>query len=1043
MTDSANDSRGPESSEDVPPIREYRQISILHCDLVRSTELADNLDVEKFWRVIQRYFNICRAAIKQHQGFIGRDFGDGMEAYFGYPQANETAVEHAVRAGLTILERLDEDNRQHDTEIRVRIGVSTGRVKIGAIPTEPSSTPVYAFGKVGYTCARLQDVAEPGTILVDAETRALVSPAINFDDPTTFELKGFSRPVKAWQVLGDRPVDTRLRTASLSPFVGREPELSILMNRWETARQGEGRVVLISGLPGVGKSRLIHEFEQSVAGVGSTIVRYQCSAFFTHTPLYPLLRQLERAAQFQEDDSESDKLNRLSDLFELDGKRRELVIPILARYLSIPLNGRYSMPDVTADRQLELLKFELTEQIMKLASQRPVLIVIEDTHWLDRTSKETVDALIAITESRPILILISMRPEHLAEWKPDANLLSVNRLSRTEATAMIDGLTAGKKLSPVLVENIKANSDGIPLYVEEMTKMCLSLSAEQLASGSISSIPSTLEGLVYQRLDQLGEVKELVEMAAAVGQEFEAELLQKLCQWSLDVVENGLEQLVSADFLYARLGRSSTTYVFKHALLRNAIYERFAPERRLFLHESISRVLARGSKGGTQSELMARHLTLAAEAAAKMDDSDKQAELHSKAVDHWLRSGQMAFETGATLDAAGPLEEGLEILERLPSDIANKKRELQLYLALAKALCASTGWADQHTKDVCARATALSWELRDIDAHIIALDLEFGGQYNSIELTEARRSAERMVNIGGDEKNLTGLATGLQALGMCSFVQGDFESACDYLREALTHVADKRIPAGINGFPCMSRIYLAYARFALGYQHDAESLVNEALEKVMVPKETSYNLAVTLGNACYIHQLKGDLAAMEKLSSRLIEHAEEHGFRNWEQMGVFFSCWVSLHRRPDSDTLSRFGSALEAMSSEEIEMSYFYGIAADLYMRQGEYSKADHYLTRALQQAEHKGEEFFLAELYRLRGHFILKHDPSATAAAEQFFRKAIDCARSQGARSWELNAANALVDLLNRSGRPDIDNNLLAPLQEWFTNQVQSPQHD
>jgi class 3 adenylate cyclase/tetratricopeptide (TPR) repeat protein len=658
---------------------ERRQLTVMFCDLVDSTRLAEMLDPEELRELMRAYQTACAQAVARYEGHVAQYLGDGLMVYFGWPKAHEDDAERSVRAGLEMIEAIKRVAAREP--LRARIGIATGQVVVGETGAGDASVPKMAVGETPNLAARMQGRAAPGEILVSDTTRRLLAGAFDLEDRGSHALKGFADPVRVWRVCREsRSLDrfAAARAGRLQPLVGRASELALLAERWQQAIEGEGQVVLLCGEPGVGKSRITHALRQRIAGTPHAWIQYQCSPFFSDSALHPVIEQLKRAAGFTDEASAEERLSRLEALIERSGGAPAEELALLAALLSLPL-ARYPALKLSP-QQLKARTIEtIAGQLERLATLQPVLLVVEDAHWIDPTTRELVDQLVARVAGARALMLVTHRPEFEPPWGGHAHLTrhSLNRLSRRQC-AELAGRLAPKALPEALLAHIVDKTDGVPLYVEEMTKAVLESDLlvdtghDYALRGTLESltIPATLHDSLMARLDRLLPVKELAQIGAAIGREFGHDLLAAVSPMSAAELEAALDDFVRSELIYRRGTAPHVTYVFKHALVQEAAYNSLLRGKRGELHERIAATLE-ARFPDTAPEVIARHYTAAGSA--------------TRAVPYWRKAGHAALARAANREALGHFGRALELLRSAAPGGGDDSGELELLLGLGEA----------------------------------------------------------------------------------------------------------------------------------------------------------------------------------------------------------------------------------------------------------------------------------------------------------------------------------------------------------------------
>src|SRR6266540_1202147 len=696
-----------------PPEAERRQLTVLFCDLVDSTALATQLDPEELREVVQAYQATCAKVIGRFEGTIAQLLGDGLLVYFGYPRAHEDDAPRAVRAGLGMVEALGPLNthlaRERGVQLAVRLGTHTGLVVVGEVGGGTRQEPL-ALGETPNLAARLQGIAAPNTVVISAATLPLLGGFFACQALGPHRLKGFAQPLEVYQVRYESMARSRLEAAGstgLTPLVGREQDIRLLLERWAQVTYGVGQVVLLSGEAGIGKSRLVQVLKEHVASEPQAwLTPCQCSPYYQNSALYPMIDLLERVAlHFEREESLQQKLSKLEGLVVQYGLSLAEAVPLFASLLSIPLGADYAPLTVSPEQQKQKTLHALLTILVRIAAQQPVLFVMEDLHWVDPSTLELLSLLVDQGPTARILVLLTFRPDFPPPWTGRSHLTPVTlpRLPRRQTAEMTGQVAHGKALPPEVVEQVVAKTDGVPLFVEELTKMVLEsgLLQEREARYDLTgplpplAIPTTLHDSLMARLDRLATVKALAQLGATLGREFSYALLQAVSLWDEGTLQQGLHQLVEAEFLYQQGLPPHATYFFKHSLIQEAAYQSLLRSTRQQHHQRIAQVLeARFPElCETQPELLAHHYTAAG--------------LTVQAIPYWQRAGQRAIERSANLEAIGHLTKGLEVLTTLPDTPDRTWQELDLQTALGLALRAIQGWSAPEVEHAYTQAHTL------------------------------------------------------------------------------------------------------------------------------------------------------------------------------------------------------------------------------------------------------------------------------------------------------------------------------------------------
>lgn len=665
---------------------ERRQLTVMFCDMVGSTALSARMDPEDLREVIRRYQETCAEVIGRFDGYIGHYVGDGILVYFGFPRAHEDDPRRAVQTGLEIVEKVQALNAEiarPGVDIAVRVGINTGLVVAGDIGTGEFRDEMAVVGETPNVAARFQELAEPGTVVVGESTRRLVEGLFVFDELGPRTIKGIDRPIAVFRAREASDARSRFEATAirgLTPLVGRDEELNLLLSRWASAKEGCGQVVLLTGEPGIGKSRIIQAFRELVRADGVTVLSYFCSPFYAHSALHPILDQLERAAQLKKSDPPEVKLDKLEALLSQGTTQVARAAALLAPLLSIPSGERYPELDIAPERRKTLALEALLEQLAGLASH-PVLIILEDAHWIDPTSAELFRLIIDRIQRMPVIVLIAYRPSFAPPWAgfPHVTSLSLAHLSRRQAAVLVDKVTRGRKLPPEVLDHVVARTDGVPLYVEELTKTLLDSGALELEGDTfrltqplpLLSIPESLHDSLMARLDRLTDVKDVAHLAATLGRVFNYDLLAAISPLDEATLNHALEQLVDAELIYRRGTPPDAIYEFKHALVQDAAYNSLLRSKRLQIHRRTGEVLEKKfpETVTAKPELLAHHF--------------REACLPAKAFTYAMRAGEAAASRYAPTEARARFQEALDLAHSLPPSENASRAQIDAILKLA------------------------------------------------------------------------------------------------------------------------------------------------------------------------------------------------------------------------------------------------------------------------------------------------------------------------------------------------------------------------
>jgi class 3 adenylate cyclase/predicted ATPase len=1015
---------------------ERRQLTVMFCDLVGSTALSTRFDPEDLREVITAYHRTVGEIIAAGGGFISRYMGDGVLVYFGYPQAHEDDAERAVRAGLAAIEavrRLDVKS----VRLQTRVGIATGLVVVGDVVGEGPAQEQSVVGETPNLAARLQNLAEPDTVVIAASTRRLVGNLFEYRDLGAVEVKGIAAPVPVWQVLRPSAVASRfeaLHGSALGPLVGRDEETDLLLRRWARAKGGDGQVVLISGEPGIGKSRITAELEERLRGDSHLRLRYFCSPYYQDSALFPFIEQLGRASKFASDDPPAVKLGKLKALLARAARPDEDVA-FLADLLSLPASEDQALPDLSPQRKKERTLEALIGQLEGLARQQPIVAVFEDTHWMDPTSRELLDLAVERVRSLRVLLVVTFRPDFQPPWigQPQVTMLALNRLDRRDRTSLVEQIAGGKALPDEIVDQIADRTDGVPLFVEELTKSVLESGVLREEADRYVldhalpplAIPMTLQDSLMARLDRLASVRLVAQIGAAIGREFSYELMRAVSRLSGSELQAALARLVASELVFQRGAPPDAVYTFKHTLVQDAAHGSLLRSSRQQLHGRIADALETHFPElmDSQPELLAQHYA--------------EAGLIEKSVAYWGRAGRRSAARSAMAEAAAQLQKGLNQLALLPDNGQRRQQELEFWSALGVALRYVKGQAAPEMGHAFACARKL-WEQLGSPSEF--LHIPYGQSNYHIyrgEFDLAKRLDEDLLRLSRERGDTAGLVLGHRSYGRRLMLVGNFGSARSHLEEvlalydpishrSLVHQTGSDLRVGSQG-------HLGIALFCLGFPDQAlaqsDAGIAEALTLAHPP-----SLAAGLAMGARLLSLGGDNAALDARASQLIAVATEQDFPMYRALGTIYRGWAKARAGDVAEGLSllRSGSSAYRATGAEYTMTYYISLLAKACQIAEQVEEASILLDNALQIAEKEGERWFEAELYRHKGQLLLLQGHSN--AAEELYRKALSIAEEQEAKLWDLRAAVSLAQLGRDQGRHSEARALLAPVYAWFT---------
>jgi len=1015
-----------ESIERLARPAERRQVTVLFSDIIGWTRLARDLDPEDLDALLRRYQSACAEIIGRYRGYTAQYLGDGVLAYFGYPDAHEDDAERAVRAGLSIAEAVP----RLSPSLAVRVGIATGLVLAGNRAQEGSANELAVIGETPNLAARLQDLAPPNGVVIAPSTRQLLGTLFEFESLGEHTLKGFGDPVQAYRVVRDRPVDSRfeaVRDAALTPLVGRKEEIDLLVGRWQHAKHGEGQVILLSGESGIGKSRTVQALRQRLSAEPHMVLQYQCSPHHRDSALHPVIVQLERMADFRPGEKAGERLSKLEALVSGSMKNTASAVPLLAALLSIDAGSRYLPLGLDPQQQKDRTLSVLVHYLDGLAARVPILMVVEDAHWIDPTSLEWLGRVIEWARAARMLLVVTFRPEFSPDWADRSRLayLTLNRLSRRESEAIVRQLAVHDSLANDTVEQIVSKTDGVPLFIEEVTKAVLKeteRSAEQAASSTIA-VPSSLHDSLMARLDQLASVKEVAQVCGVIGRECSFPLLSAVIGWPLAKLEAAMDRIVESGLMFRHGTPPEATCVFKHALVQDAAYASLPRSRRQALHARTAEVLVErfAETVATQPELMAHHLTAA----------DRFAD----AIGYWEKAGQRAAKRSANLEAVRHFSRALELLARLADTPERARRELALRVMLGPTLIITRGPWSADVRQNYARAQSLSAQFSDSPQRFAAL---WGLWRITRSFLEKQRISDDLLQVAGSLRDQGLVLQAHHTQWATRFHLGLHAECLSHIEEGLQLYArgDYRSHAAIYGghdpkvCACGEA---AYSLWLLGQPERAAARADEALAWAR-GLDHSGSLAHALEMNLLLHCYRRDARKVMALADEIIDFAERENFPVHKAKGDVFRGWAlaQLGDPREGVDLMRRGLASQQDVGTREDHPIFFDMLGEGFGMLGDAAEGLHAIEQALSETKATGLVFWTAELHRRRGELLRTRGELAKAQLE--FRRARRIARSQKAIALELRAAMSLARLWSDDARGREGYEILASVQQRFT---------
>ncbi len=1022
---------------------ERRQVTVMFSDLVGSTALSARMDPEDLREVISAYQKCVAETVRRFGGFVAKYMGDGVLVYFGYPEAHEDDAEQAVRAGLELNAAVA--GLKTRAPLQARVGIATGLVVVGDLIGAGAAQEQTVVGETPNLAARLQGIAEPNNVVIAEGTRRLLGNLFELQDLGAKDLKGIAGPVRAWAALRASSVESRfeaLHASGLTALVGREEELELLLRRWSRAKTGEGQVVLLSGEAGIGKSRLTAALLDSVATEPHTRLRYFCSPQHTDSAFYPIIGQMERAARLAHDDTPQAKLDKLDAMLAQTSTSIQDAA-LFAEMLSLPNDGRYPALDLAPEQRRQRTLEALTAQLAGLARQRPILMIIEDAHWIDPTTLEVFGRTVDRIKTLPALLIVTFRPDFNAPWAGRSHVMSLalNRLGERETAAIIARLVGNKRLPADVMAEIVERTDGIPLFVEEMTKAVLEAESEGEARRTAASVPSpalalpaSLHASLMARLDRLGPAKEVAQIGAAIGREFSHALLTAAVRKPEVELGSALDRLFAAGLLFRQGMPPHATYLFKHALVQDAAYGTLLREPRRALHARIAEILESQFVEIAESrpELLARHCT--------------EAGLIEKAAGMWGKAGQRSLERSALVEAAAQLTRALDQIATLPATPALRGAQMKLQVALANALMHVKGYAAPETKAAAERASLLIEQAEALgespDDPLLLFSVLYGfwtASFVAFDGDVVRELSAQFLALAEKQGATAPLMIGHRLMGNSLAYTGEIvESRAHYdLAVALYDPAKHRALA--TRFAVDSGVanlgFRSQALWVLGYP---EAALMDAKQALKDAREIGH--AATLMYVLFVTSVPqvhcGNYATANTLVDELVALADEKGALLWRADAMMSQGCVLALTRQASDAVDVLTSGLTAYRSTgaTLWLPSCLSYLARAYAELGKFEDAWRCIGEAITAVETTKEKLWEADIQRIAGEIALLSPEPDAVKAEAYFERALAIARAQQAKSFELRAAMTMAQLLRDQGKRDAAHDLLAPVYGWFT---------
>jgi len=1039
---SLNPPAGTSKSNHKPRRAERRQLTVMFCDLVGSTDLSGKLDPEDLREVVRAYQQSAAEIIEKYDGHIAQYLGDGLLIYFGYPVAHEDDAQRAVLTGLGIPEALATLNNQleatYSVKLAVRIGIHTGPVVVGEMGGGNRHENL-ALGETPNIAARLEGFAQPNTVVVSPLTAQLVNRSFMLRDLGLHELKGVAEALNLYVVISSRRATKQdeFQGGQSKDLMGRNEETGLLLRRWEQSKEGQGQVVLITGEAGIGKSSLVAGIRQHVNQEQLPCITFRCSQYHQNSALYPVIDHLQRFIGFERNDSMEDKLAKLKKSLEPYDLPMADVIPLFSNLLSInlPEDQTLSSPLAPSQQRQQTLD-ALNAWILDESEHQPILILWEDLHWADPTTLELLGSLLEQSPTTQILNTLMFRPDFIPPWPARSHMtpITLNRLERLQVEALITRLAGGKNLPTEVVNHIVTKTDGVPLFVEELTKTVINSTVLEESgdhyqlTGPLSevAIPTTLNDSLMARLDQLPTVREMAQLGSVVGREFAYEVLQALSKIEKPDLNNGLSQLVEHELLYQRGRPPRAKYTFKHALVQDAAYQSLLRQRRKQYHQQVAELFESRFSEIVESEpeLLAYHYT--------------EANCPQQAITYWLKAGQRAAHSSAHREAIAHLTKGIEILHTLTETPQRNQQDLALHVALGGSLIAVKGYAAPDVEKVYTKARSLCQEIGENPEVFQILRGLFLFYLVRGRMETAQELAQQMLQQADKQSEVAPRMLSHYLMGMILFFRADHVTALSHVQQAITLYDSEThrelayfygIDPGVGayGFEALLQWILGYPDRALTQSRKGLALAEHL--------DHPFSKAFALDWLAWIHQFRQEAQNAADYSLSAIKLADEHGFALYVAWGTVSLGWALTVQEPGNGSIYRLREAMDSTlaTGSEVFRPYFLALLAEAHGNQNQIKEGLRVLDEAQKVIERTGEHFYQAEIYRLTGVLQLLQADDMLDTVTAKFHQAIATAQTQGAKSLELRATTNLSQLWRDEGQIDKARELLMPIYNFF----------
>ena len=999
---------------------ERRQLTVMFCDMVNSSGISEQLDPEDLRNVFAAYRSNCQVVVKRFGGHIARYIGDGLLVYFGYPVSYEDSAYRAVRAALGIVESIETLDREFSNlgiKLAVRVGINTGKVVVGDIGTGKERESMGVVGEVPNVAARLQASAYPGDVVIGDNTRRLIEGMFELEDLGQQAHKGISIPVHTWRIRKERNEPERFESSStgmLANIIGRDAEIALVCERWKQVTEGDGQVLLLSGEAGIGKSRILKQFREHLIDQRHWRFLYYCSTHHQSSAFYPIIAQIEHNLEFDSNDTNETKLKKLKKELESLNIASDENLPLYAFLLGIKIDGKE--PEGNPQQLKQKTIQALINFYCALAKRAPIVMIIEDIHWLDPSTFELLDLWIEQLQYERCFLILTFRPEFIPPWRHHSHFtsLTLNRLSRKESEAIVSEITGGKALPPQVLDDIIAKTDGVPLFLEELTKMVMDSNLLENVDGEYSlqhpipslAIPESLQDSLMARLDQLALAKELAQLAATLGRRFSHKLLAAASGLSEEQLHSSIIKLLDAELIYQRGTAPDCVYEFKHAMVQDIAYQTLLKSTRLRYHQRIAQLLENqfSDEIDKNPELLAHHYT--------------EAQIADDAVTHWHRAGQKAVSRSENLEAIDHIQKGLVILEQLPDNDERAKRELELQITLAVPLTSVNGYASPDVEKTYTRARELCVQIGDTPQLFPALYGMWRFYLMRAEYTTAEELSTQLMDFADSSQNLAFCAAAPRSMGATYFYQGKFSKARKYLEQviSLQESDEYRSTAmlfDVVDVEVVSHGYNAWTLWLQGFPDQAQAH-SEIAVKLAGNLNHQFSIALADSFAAWTYQFCDNKTRTAELAKTALKLSQKYSFQFWVGWAKIMQAWSNTEEDLKQSRHEYMEKGLKEWhtTGSELGQTYFLTLLAEATANNGDIEKSLQILSKAQAFSDQSGEKFWQAEILRTKGEVIMQTSTGAGNDAESCFTRALEVAGLQKSKSLELRAAMSLTRL-------------------------------